>query len=131
MKFLHSMIRVKDIDKSLRFYKELLGLNLLSKSSLEDCDLYFLGERENDCQIELTYNYETPMEGYSNGSGFGHFAFATNNMNEFCLKVKEMGYGFLYEPFELELKDEKGNSSFKKIAFLSDPDGNEIEIIEE
>ncbi len=131
MKFLHSMIRVKDIDKSLAFYGELLGLNLISKSSLSDCDLYFLGEDKDTCQIELTYNYETPEDGYENGNAFGHFAFATDNMEEFSNKLISMGYEFLYEPFELELKDEKGTSSFKKIAFVNDPDGNEIEIIQE
>lgn len=131
MKFLHSMIRVKNIDESLKFYRDLLGLNLISKSSLEDCDLYFLGENETACQIELTYNYETPDEGYKNGSAFGHFAFAVDDMNSFSKKVQSMGYKYLYEPFELELKDENGISSFKKIAFLNDPDANEIEIIQE
>ena len=131
MKFLHSMIRVKNIKESLKFYRDLLGLNLISKNSLEDCDLYFLGEDENTCQIELTYNYEIPEEGYKNGNAFGHYAFATDDMGEFSKKLISMGYEFLYEPFELELKDEKGNSSFKKIAFVNDPDGNEVEIIEE
>ncbi len=131
MKFLHSMIRVKNIDEALKFYKDLLGLNLISKKSLEDCDLYFLGENENACQIELTYNFETPENGYDNGNAFGHFAFATDNMEEFSKKLISMGYEFLYEPFELELKDENGNLSSKKIAFVNDPDGNEIEIIQE
>ena len=124
------MIRVKDIDKSLKFYMELLGLRLLSKSSLEDCDLYFLGENEDVCQIELTYNYETPKDGYDNGRCFGHFAFETDNMDEFSQKVSALGYEFLWEPFNLELRDEQGNVSTKKISFLKDPDGNEIEIIE-
>ena len=130
MKFLHSMVRVKDIDKSLKFYMELLGLKLLSKSSLEDCDLYFLGENEDACQIELTYNYETPKDGYENGCCFGHFAFETDNRAEFTQKVSTLGYGFLWEPFNLELEDERGNVSIKRICFLKDPDGNEIEIIE-
>ena len=130
MKFLHAMIRVKNIEESLKFYRELIGLKLISKNSLEDCDLYFLGENENACQIELTYNYETPENGYDNGNCFGHFAFETENMDEFVQKVKSMGYEFLWEPFGLELKDEQGNISVKNISFLKDPDGNEIEIIE-
>ena len=131
MKFLHSMIRVKNIEESLKFYGDLLGLKLISKNSLEDCDLYFLGEDENTCQVELTYNYETPEDGYTNGSAFGHFAFATDNMEMFTQKVVSMGYKYLYEPFELELKSEGGKSSYKKIAFINDPDGNEIEIIQQ
>ncbi len=130
MKFLHSMIRVKDIDKSLKFYQDLIGLNLISKNSLEDCDLYFLGENENECQIELTYNYETPENGYNNGNAFGHFAFETDDMNKFSEKLNKLGFKYLYEPFELELKNEDGTSSFKTISFINDPDGNEIEIIE-
>ncbi|MCD7780908.1 MAG: VOC family protein [Candidatus Gastranaerophilales bacterium] len=130
MKFLHSMIRVKDIDKSLRFYMDFLGLKLISKNSLEDCDLYFLGENENTCQIELTYNYKTPINGYENGNSFGHFAFGTKDMEKTSLKVKEMGYEFLYAPFTLDLKDENGSVTPLCVAFIKDPDGNEIELIQ-
>ncbi|HIS89050.1 TPA: VOC family protein [Candidatus Avigastranaerophilus faecigallinarum] len=131
MKFLHSMIRVKNINDSLKFYNDFLGLKLIEKKALEDCDLYFLGENENSCQIELTYNYDTPTDGYKNGNAFGHFAFAVDNMNLVCEKVKEFGYEFLWEPFELSLKNEKGELSKKLIAFIKDPDGNEIELIQE
>lgn len=131
MKFLHSMIRVADVDKSLKFYKELLGLNLLSQSDLEDCTLYFLGEDENLPQIELTYNWETPKEGYKNGNAFGHFAFEVDDMQKFTQKADELGYEFMYGgPFDLDLKKPDGSIEVKKIAFLADPDGNEIEIIE-
>lgn len=131
MKFLHSMIRVKNINDSLKFYSDFLGLNVIEKKSLEDCDLYFLGEDESSCQIELTYNYDIPTDGYKNGNAFGHFAFAVDNMNLVCEKVKEFGYEFLWEPFELTLKNEKGEISKKLIAFIKDPDGNEIELIQE
>ena len=92
--------------------------------------MYFLGESEDACQIELTYNYETPENGYESGNCFGHLAFETDNMDEFSQKAKTLGYEFLWEPFCLELKDEQGNISIKKVAFLKDFDGNEIEIIE-
>ena len=131
MKFLHSMIRVKNIQQSLKFYMDFLGLKLIKKNSLDDCDLYFLGEDENSCQIELTYNYDTPTDGYKNGNAFGHFAFAVDNMNLICEKVKEFGYEFLWEPFELSLKNEKGETSKKLIAFIKDSEGNEIELIKE
>lgn len=131
MKYLHSMIRVKNIEESLKFYQEFIGLTLIEKKSLEDCDLYFLGENKNSCQIELTYNYETPKDGYQNGNAFGHFAFGIDDMNKATAKIKEMGYEYLWEPFELELKNEEGISSKKLIAFIKDPDGNEIELIQE
>ena len=123
MKFLHSMIRVKNIDESLKFYTELLNMKLQDKKRLDDCTLYFLSDEENTCQIELTYNDETPKDGYVNGNSFGHFAFSCENLDEFTEKMNNLGYEYLYEPFDLTGKG-------TKIAFIKDPDGNEIELIE-
>ena len=123
MKFLHSMIRVRDIDKSLKFYTELLDMTLAEKHRLEDCWLYFLTDKDNACQIELTYNDETPVGGYNLGNGFGHFAFQTESMDKFTEKMNALGYKYLYEPFDL-------NGKGSKIAFIQDPDDYEIEIIE-
>ena len=123
MKFLHSMIRVKDIDASLRFYTEVMNMKLNKKKRLEDCELYFLDDEEGVSQIELTYNDETPSEGYQNGNAFGHFAFSVKSLDEFTEKINRLGYEYLYEPFDL-------NGKGTKIAFIKDPDGNEIELIE-
>lgn len=124
MKFLHVMIRVKDIDKSLTFYQELFDMNLVDEMELEDSKLYFLSDEDGQTQIELTYNFDTPKNGYNNGNAFGHFAFSTKNMDKFEEKMKEFGINWLVEPFILQNYD-------MKIAFLKDPDGNEIELIEE
>ena len=123
MKFLHTMIRVKDIEKSLKFYTEVLDMKLDHKKRLEDCWLYFLSDEENTCQIELTYNDETPSDGYKLGSGFGHFAFLVDSLSEFTKKIEKLGYEYLYEPFDL-------NGKGSMIAFIKDPDGYEIELIE-
>ena len=124
MKFLHSMIRVKDIDASLKFYTELLNMKVEKKKRLEDCELYFLNDEENSGpQLELTYNDETPQGGYSLGNGFGHFAFEVKSLSEFTEKINKLGYKYLYEPFDLT-----GKGSM--IAFIKDPDGYEIELIE-
>ena len=123
MKFLHTMIRVKDIEASLKFYTEVLDMELDKKKRLDDCWLYFLNDKEKTCQIELTYNDETPAEGYEIGSGFGHFAFAVDSLDEFTAKIGKLGYEYLYEPFDL-------NGKGTKIAFITDPDGYEIELIE-
>ena len=123
MKLLHSMIRVKDIDKSLKFYTELLNMKIVEKRRLTDCWLYFLSDEENSCQIELTYNDETPKEGYSIGSAFGHFAFSVDSFEKFSQKMKDLGYEYLYEPFDLTGKG-------SKIGFIQDPNGYEIELIE-
>lgn len=123
MKFLHSMIRVKDIDASLKFYTEVLNMKLDHKKRLEDCELYFLNDEAGCCQIELTYNDETPEEGYKKGENFGHFGFSVESLDEFTKKLDKLGYKYLYEPFDL-------NGKGSKIAFVLDPDGNEIELIE-
>ena len=123
MRFLHSMIRVKNIEKSLKFYTELLNMKLIEEKRLDDCTLYFLSDESNTCQIELTYNDETPVNGYEIGSGFGHFAFGVESINKFTEKMNSLGYKYLYEPFDLT-----GKGSL--IAFIKDPDGYEIEIIE-
>lgn len=123
MKFLHTMIRVKDIEKSLTFYTDVLNMKLDHKKRLEDCWLYFLTDEENTCQIELTYNDETPEGGYELGSGFGHFAFSVDSLDEFTDKINKLGYSYLYPPFDL-------NGKGSKIAFINDPDGYEIELIE-
>ncbi len=124
MKFLHVMIRVKDINKSLKFYQELFDMNLVNEMELEDSKLYFLSDEDGQTQIELTHNFDTPKDGYKKGEAFGHFAFSTRNMEDFENKMKEFGINWLVEPFVLENYD-------MKIAFLKDPDGNEIELIEE
>ncbi len=123
MKFLHTMIRVKDIEKSLAFYTDVLNMKLDHKKRLEDCWLYFLTDEENTCQIELTYNDETPEGGYELGSGFGHFAFSVESLDEFTDMINKLGYSYLYPPFDL-------NGKGSKIAFINDPDGYEIELIE-
>lgn len=123
MKFLHTMVRVKDIEKSLAFYTDVLNMKLDHKKRLEDCWLYFLTDEENTCQIELTYNDETPEGGYELGSGFGHFAFSVESLDEFSEKINKLGYSYLYPPFDL-------NGKGSKIAFINDPDGYEIELIE-
>lgn len=123
MKLLHAMIRVKDIQKSLDFYENLLGMKVVKTMELEDSRLHFLADEYGAVQIELTENFETPQNGYENGSAFGHFAFETDSFDDFTQKLKKTGYEYLYEPFVLE-------GANLKIAFIKDPDGNEIEIIE-
>lgn len=123
MKLLHTMIRVKDIKKSLEFYEKLIGLKLVKEKRLDDCNLYFLADCEGEVQIELTYNDETPENGYNIGTGFGHFAFETNSMDEFTKKLHSLGYEYLWEPYNL-------SAVSSTIAFVKDPDGYEIEIIE-
>lgn len=121
MKFLHAMIRVKDIEKSKDFYKNLLGLKPTHTIELEDSKLHYFSD--GNFEIELTENFETPNNGYENGTAFGHFAFECNDLDEFSQKMSKMGYKYLWEPFFMKEIN-------TRIAFLKDPDGNEIELIE-
>ncbi len=123
MKYAHTMIRVKNIDKSLEFYQKLLGLQLLKTMELPDATLYFLTDEAKCCSIELTYNHKLPEGGYSHGNHFGHLAFETESMDKFSEKLKSFGMDYTMPPFDIK---EGG----PKIAFLSDPDGINIEIIE-
>ena len=123
MRLLHIMIRVKDYAESMRFYGELLGLKEVKTMDLDDCRLHYLADGYGNVQIDLTENFDTPMDGYKNGDAFGHFAFETESFDEFTQKLNKMGYSYLYEPFVLE-------GTGLKIAFIKDPDGNEVEIIE-
>ena len=122
MKFSHTMIRVKNIDKSLHFYKEVLGLKVLRSMELDDATLYFVSDEQECCTIELTYNHQLPEGGYQHGNYFGHLAFDTDDMDKFSKKLEFHGLEYSRAPFEIK----KG----LKIAFVNDPDGFSIEIIE-
>ena len=122
MKFLHAMIRVKDVEKSLEFYQKLLNMTIAKKKRLDDCELIYLEDEEHTAQIELTVNDEIPKEGYVNGNAFGHFAFSVGSMEKFTEKLHALGYEYFYEPYVV--------FSGTKIAFVKDPDNNEIELIE-
>ena len=122
MKFAHVMIRVKNIDDSMKFYTELLDMVRTGEVKLDDSTLYYLSDIDGQTQIELTYNNETPKDGYKNGDAFGHLAFEVASMEQFTEKMNKFGYKYLYEPFFMPEVN-------MHIAFLKDPDGNEIEIM--
>ena len=123
MKLLHTMIIVKNIEESIKFYTKLLNMKLDKKKRLDDCELYFLNDEDNNYQLELTFNDDTPENGYEIGTGFGHLAFSVDSLEKFTEKLHNLGYEYLYEPFDL-------NGKGTKIAFIKDPDGYEIELIE-
>lgn len=123
MKFLHTMIRVKNAEKSIEFYTKLLNMTIDKRKRLEDCELIFLTDEDGVNQLELTFNDKTPKDGYEIGTGFGHLAFSVKSLDYFSKKLHSLGYEYLYKPFDL-------NGKGTKIAFVKDPDGYEIELIE-
>ena len=120
-KYLYDVL--KDEAESIRFYCEFLGLKKGTRIRLEDCYLQYLIDEDTNTEIELTINDEIPEDGYKIGRAFGHFAFECENLDEIEEKMQNLGYSWEIEPFYMpEIKT--------RIAFLLDPDKNEIELIE-
>lgn len=120
MKYLHTMVRVSDIDESLRFYCDGLGLKEMKRSDNEQgrYTLIFLAPPDQpDAQVELTYNWDP--EEYSGGRNFGHLAYAVENIYETCKHLQDMGVTINRPPRD------------GRMAFVRSPDGISIEILQD
>ena len=123
-KIIHSMIRVLDLDASVAFYADTLGLDLKRKLEFEDFTLAYLRNDENDFELELTLNHGR-TEPYTHGSGYGHIAVTVEDLEAEHARFKTAGY----EPRDVvELKN--GQTTVGKFFFMTDPDGYEIEFIQ-
>lgn len=122
-RMLHTMIRVGDLDRSIKFYTQVLGMTLLRHTDRPEqaYTLAFLGYEHDKTYIELTYNYG--IENYDLGTGFGHIALACENIDQLCDTVIQAGYTVSRAPGPI-----KGGTT--RIAFIVDPDGYKIELIE-
>lgn len=118
------MLRVGDLDKSLNFYTEILGMNLLRISKNEEYryTLAFVGygDETDNAVIELTYNWDTKQ--YDLGTGYGHIAIEVEDIYGRCEKLREAGVKITRKPGPV-----LGGST--EIAFIEDPDGYKIELI--
>ncbi len=125
MRLLHTMIRVGDLDRSIAFYTEVLGMRLLRRKDYPDgkFTLAFVGygDESEGAVIELTHNWET--KSYDLGNGFGHLAIAFADVYKACDAVKAKGGKVTREPGPMKF----GGSV---IAFVEDPDGYKIEFIQ-
>ncbi|XP_068320395.1 lactoylglutathione lyase GLX1-like [Pyrus communis] len=124
-RFLHAVYRVGDLDRTIKFYTEALGMKLLRKRDIpeEKYSNAFLGYGPEDSHfvVELTYNYG--VSSYDIGTGFGHFAIATPDVKKLVEDVRVKGGNVTREPGPV-----KGGTSI--IAFVKDPDGYTFEIIQ-
>jgi lactoylglutathione lyase len=126
-KFLHTMLRVGDLDRSIAFYTNLLGMKELRRRDVPDgkYTLVFLGygegNKEGQAEIELTYNYG--VDKYEIGTAFGHLAVGVPDVKAACEAVRAGGG---------KVTREAGPVKFGTtiIAFVEDPDGYKIELIE-
>ncbi len=125
-RFLHTMIRVRDLDGSLDFYTRLLGMNLLRKKDYPGGRLTLVfvgyGDEAANTVVELTHNWDQDAP-YEIGDGFGHLAIAVKDIHATCEALEREGVSIPRPPGPMK----HGGSV---IAFVEDPDGNKIELIE-
>ncbi len=124
MKYLHTMVRVTDIEASLRFYRDALGLDVLSRKDNEGgrYTLVFLAAPgDSSAQVELTYNWPAPdgkAETYTGGRNFGHLAYAVDDIYATCQRLADHGVTILRPPRD------------GRMAFVRSPDNISIELLQ-
>ncbi|GAA0412867.1 lactoylglutathione lyase [Massilia aurea] len=125
MRILHTMLRVGDLQRSIDFYTTVLGMKLLrtSENAEYKYSLAFLGYGSNPdhAELELTYNWGT--DSYDMGTAYGHIAISTADIYATCDQVRAAGGNISREPGPV-----KGGTTV--IAFITDPDGYKVELIE-
>jgi lactoylglutathione lyase len=124
MKFVHVATRTKNLDQAIAFYEQ-LGMQCRDKKELtkNKATLAFVEPAEGNFAIELVYNWDQD-EAYAGGDRFGHFAFEVENLDETYARLVAAGAEGVREPALLQ------GVGPSKIAFVADPDGNWIELIE-
>lgn len=121
-KILHTCIRVMDLEKSLKFYKEALGFVETKRKDFpeDEFTLVFLSDKNGLYEIELTYNYN-PEKPYTIGNGFSHIAVSVDDLEASHKRHKELGY---------KVSDLTGLPGDKpRLYFVTDPDGYSIEVL--
>ncbi|EGG3170867.1 lactoylglutathione lyase [Salmonella enterica] len=125
MRLLHTMLRVGDLQRSIAFYTNVLGMKLLRTCENPEYkySLAFVGygPETEEAVIELTYNWG--VESYDMGNAYGHIALSVDNAAEACERIRQNGGNVTREAGPV-----KGGSTV--IAFVEDPDGYKIELIE-
>ena len=124
MRLLHTMLRVGDLEASLKFYTDVLGMRLLRKKDYPEgkFTLAFVGygDEKDSTVLELTHNWDT--DSYDLGDAYGHIAIAVDDVYEACDKIKAAGGNVVREAGPM-----KAGSTI--IAFVEDPDGYKIELL--
>ena len=125
MRLLHTMLRVGDLERSLTFYTEVLGMLLLRRKDYPSgrFTLAFVGygEESDTTVLELTHNWDTSA--YDLGSGYGHIALGVDDIQAVCEAIRAKGGKVVLEPGPMK----HGNTV---IAFVEDPDGYKVELIQ-
>ncbi|MCF7513939.1 VOC family protein [Pseudoalteromonas sp. L23] len=122
-KMIHSMIRVKDADRSTKFYHDVFALTVKRRLDFSGFSLIYLGNEETSFELELTWNHEAVD--YTIGNGYGHLAFAVDNLEVIYDKAQKSNYN------PQAVKDFYNHDVLvARFFFIKDPDGYDIEVIE-
>jgi lactoylglutathione lyase len=123
-KIIHTMIRVLDPERSMQFYSRAFGFAVTHRLDYPDFTLIYLKNSENDFEIELTHNHDRTTP-YSHGDGYGHYAFATDDLDAMHSELTGLGYA------PTPVKEFKKNDALlARFFFVSDPDGYKIEVLQ-
>ncbi|NIP26227.1 MAG: lactoylglutathione lyase [Phycisphaerae bacterium] len=122
-KAIHSMIRVLDESKSVKFYEKAFDLKIADRFEFDGFTLVYLRNEENDFEIELTINHDQ-QEAYTHGNGYGHVAVCVDDIEEEHQKMEELNFN--PTPVKEFHRDGK---LMAKFFFLQDPDGYKIEVL--
>ena len=123
-KIIHTMIRVLDPERSMQFYSRGFGFAVTHRLDFPDFTLIYLKNPENDFEIELTHNHDRTTP-YSHGDGYGHYAFATDDLD--AMHSELTGLGYTPTPVKEFKKDD---ALLARFFFVSDPDGYKIEVLQ-
>ena len=123
-KIIHTMVRVLDLERSVRFYRDALGLEVANQLDFPDFALAYLRNPENDFELELTLN-KGRTEPYTHGTGYGHVAVTVDNLD--AEHARLTGQGIAPNPIK-EFKD--GERLLARFFFMQDPDGYKIEVLQ-
>ena len=125
MRFLHTMLRVGDLQRSIDFYTQVMGMTLLrqSENAANNYSLAFLGYAANPEQAELELTYNHGVSSYDMGTAYGHIALGVADAKAACDKIRAAGGNVSRDAGPV-----KGGTTV--IAFVTDPDGYKIELIE-
>lgn len=118
MQIHHFGVKVGNVEKAMDFYTRILGLRLMETVTLAGRPFYFVGDGQMMLEIEPAYDEERLVCDH----GFSHMALKVENLEEYCQRLKEHEVNFLMEPAQF--------IPTRKIAFIADPEGNAIQLIE-
>ncbi len=124
-KLIHTMVRVLDLERSLRFYRDAFGLEEVHRLDFPGFALAYLRNRENDFEVELTLNKDR-KERYTHGDGYGHVAVCVDDVVPERERLAQLGCA----PGDIkEFKDSAG-TLIARYFFVQDPDGYKIEVLD-